>query len=287
MKIGIVGHGSIGQRHADNARSLGHEVKVYDPAIIGGSDFRRESDLYDWCDAAVIATPSQFHESGVRACVERGKHVLVEKPVSVAVGGLPAILESAADKGLIVMMGCNMRFHPCVQMAKRWIAEGSIGRPLWAHFTCGTLTSKYAGDGVILNTGAHEVDIALHLLGPAQVMSANVGWKTPDEIADFVLEHDNGARSSFHLDFITPNEIREFWIAGEDDNIGVDLPSRHITCKRLGSSVGPGDYDLDYRNEMRAFVERVGGMITPGASGADGLATLKVLLDVRKKASGA
>lgn len=278
MKIGVVGQGSIGTRHAKNARELGHEVEVYDPAY--PSDFKREAHLYDWCDAAVVATPSQFHEGPLRACVERGKHVLIEKPISVGMGLLPDLLRVADDKGLVVMMGNNLRMHPCVQMAKRWIAEGSIGRPLWAHFNCAQLNSKYT-DSVVLNWGAHEVDVALHLLGPARVLCASV---EDDKIADFVLQHDSGARSSFHLDYITPNEIREFWIAGEEDNIGVDLPSRHITCKRLGSSVGPGDYDADYINEMRAFVSRIDGMITPGATGHDGLETLRVLLDVRKKA---
>lgn len=284
MKIGVVGHGSIGSRHATNLRALGHEVLVYDPA--NTRDVKFERNIYEECEAVVIATPSPFHESGIRACVERGKHVLVEKPISVGIGGLPAILDSAADKGLIVMMGNNLRMHPCVQMAKRWIAEGSIGRPLWAHFNCAQLNTKYS-DSVVLNWGAHEVDVALHLLGPAEVVTSTIQFNCGmgvEDTADFVLKHESGARSSFHLDYVTPNEIREFWIAGEEDNIGVDLPSRHITCKRLGSSVGPGDYDLDYVNEMRAFVDRIEGKITPGATGEDGLVTLKVLLDVRKKA---
>ena len=285
MKIGVVGHGSIGSRHAANARALGHDVKVYDPAItiLGGADFKFERDLYDWCDAAVIATPSPFHEGGVRAAVERGKHVLVEKPISIAVGALPAILEAAAEKNLIVMMGNNLRMHPCVQQAKEWLVAGHIGKPLWSSWICATLSAKspYLSDGVILNTGSHEVDLALHLLGPAKVISANAS--PSDDIADFVLEHDSGARSSFHLDFITPNEIREFWIAGEERNIGVDLPKRLLS---LGSTSNhmPGDYDKDYLAEMEAFVDRIEGKITPGASGQDGLATLRVLLDVRKMA---
>jgi predicted dehydrogenase len=286
MKLGVVGHGSIGSRHAANASALGHDVLVYDPA--SRRDVQFERNIYDSdVHAVVIATPSPFHEGPLRACIERGKHVLVEKPLSTSLGLLPDLLRIADDKELVVMVGCNMRFHTCVQMAKRWIADGSIGRPLWANFICATQSAKapYLSDGVILNTGSHEVDLALHLLGPAHVISATTrAGEYGDELSNFTLEHDSGAISSFVLNFVTPNEIREFWIAGEDDNIGVDLPSRHITCKRLGSSIGPGDYDLDYVNEMRAFVDRIEGKITPGASGHDGLATLRVLLDVRKMA---
>lgn len=286
MKIGIVGYGSIGSRHAANALKLGHEVVIYDPVLPANERVTFERNIYEDCEAVVIATPSPFHEAGIRACVERGKHVLVEKPISTSIGLLPDLLRIADEKNLVVMMGNNLRLHPCIQLAKRWIAEGSIGRPLWAHFNCGQLNTKYT-DSVVLNWGAHEVDAALFLLGPARVVTASVGFNAAEgieDIADFLLIHDSGCRSSFHLDYVTPNEIRELWIAGEDDNIGVDLPSRHITCKRLGSSVGPGDYDQDYFNEMAAFIDRIEGRITPGATGFDGLETLKVLLDVRKKA---
>lgn len=286
MKIGIIGHGSIGKRHAENAAALGHQVIVYDPA--NRMDVKFEREVYETVDACVIATPSPFHESGIRACVERGVHVLVEKPISTSIGLLPDLLRIADEKGLIVMMGNNLRLHPCVQMAKRWIADGCIGRPLWGHFNCCTLSAKapYLSDGVILNTGAHEVDIALHLMGPAQVVSSYAReGEYGDELSHFVLKHDSGAISSFNLNFVTPAEVREFWIAGELDNIGVDLPKRHISCNRLGSSIGPGDYDLDYENEMRAFIGRIGGDITPGASGHDGLSTLRLLLAIRKLAA--
>src|SRR5882724_9266173 len=115
MKIGIVGHGAI-------VRQLGHQTIVYDPA--NQSDVRFEREVYDKADAVVLSTPSYCHEAGLRACVERGKHVL-------------------------------------------------IGKPLWAHFTCAQPSSKalYLSDGVILSSGAHEVDLALHLFGSGRVSS--------------------------------------------------------------------------------------------------------------------
>jgi len=284
MKIGIVGYGSIGKRHAENAVALGHDVIVYDP--IGRMDVKFEREIYEQADAVVIATPSPFHESGIRASVERGKHVLIEKPISIAIGHIPALLSSAKDKGLVMMMGNNLRFHPCVQQAKIWITQKEIGDPVWANFICAAETTKktYRGDGVILNTGSHEVDLALYLLGPAKVVYASAKYvDDQDVLADFVLQHQSGARSSFHIDFETPNEVREFWIAGEK-NIGVSLPGRGISLSGMPLKQAPGSYDDDYRNEMAAFIERIEGRFAPGASAEDGLATLKVLLDVRKKA---
>lgn len=284
MKIGCIGYGSIGKRHAENAAALGHEVIVYDPA--NRMDVKFERDVYDQVDACVIATPSPFHESGIRACVERGVHVLVEKPISIAVGHLPVLIAEAAKRGLVFMVGNNLRFHPCVQQAKIWIAQREIGDPVWANFICSAETTKktYRGDGVILNTGSHEVDLALYLLGPAKVVYASAKYvDDQDVIADFVLQHQSGVRSSFHIDFETPNEVREFWIAGEK-NIGVSLPTRAITLTGLPARQAPGSYDDDYRNEMMGFLDRIEGRFAPGATGQDGFETLKVLLDVRKKA---
>ncbi len=279
MKIGIVGQGSIGQRHANNFRGLGHIVKTYDPAV--ESDFRLERNLYDSdVEAVVVATPSPFHEGPLRAAIERGKHVLIEKPISVGVGMLPQLLDAADDKGLVVMMGNNLRFNPVINQAEAWLMQGLPGKPIWANFICAQESTKYR-DSVVLNWGAHEVDVAVHLFGPALVQSASV---TDDErVADFVLLHESGVRSSFHLDYITPLEIREAWIACEDHNIGIDLVGRKISLGKWAQGLG-GTFDDDYVTEAKAFVERIGGKLGPGAKGRDGLAVLKVLLDVRKKA---
>lgn len=296
VKIGIVGYGSIGQRHENNLRKLGHQVVIYDPAY-GGSDVRRETGIYDDknIEAVLVCTPSPFHEGPLRACIERGKHVFIEKPISTSIGMLPQLLEAADSKNLVVMVGTNLRFHPAIERAKRWIDEGLIGRPLWASFICAQENTKYR-DSVILNWGAHEVDVAIHLLGPVDaVLAATVDRRSAEDndlgigspinecVADFVLRHKSGARSSFHLDYITPREIREAWIAGNAKNIGIDLVSRRAS---FGSFVEQleGSFDSDYVDEMAAFVARIQNGVTPGATGWQGLAVLQTLLDVRKKA---
>lgn len=278
MRIGVVGLGSIGSRHASNLKHLGHEVLTYDPAH--SSDVRFERNIYEDCEAVVIASPTIMHEQGLRGCVERGKHVLVEKPIAAQIGAVPELLRLANDRGITVMMGNNLRLHPCVQKVKHWLANNEIGDALWASFVCAIeTTGKYAEDGAIMNTGAHEVDLALYLFGPARCMNA---W-SDDGAAHFLLQHDSGVRSNFYLDNHTPHRIREFWIAGSEKNIGVDLDGRRAS---LGPEAfqAPGTYDDDYRNEMQAFVDRINGTFAPGATGDAGLACLRTLLDIKKQA---
>jgi predicted dehydrogenase len=299
MKIGVVGYGSIGQRHAANATKLGHQVIVYDP-MLQHNDVKYEREIYDQADAVVIATPSNYHEAGLRACVERGKHVFIEKPISTSLGQLPALLDRAFEKDLVVMMGNNLRFHPCVKQTKEWIDHPHhfIGDPLWALFTCATMSVKpgYLNDGVILNTGAHEVDLAMHFFGSAKVLAASASreWgNAEDHIADFVLLHRNGCRSTFHLDFVTEREIREYRVVGNEGIIHCDLPTRYVGRRGFDEKFSanseaihaPGSYDTDYIDEMSAFIDRIEGKSPKyGADGHFGLDVLRVLLEVRKMA---
>lgn len=279
MKIGVVGYGSIGRRHAANARKLGHEVFVYDPVMPAGDRVGFERHIYEECDAVVVATPTMFHEQALRGCIERGKHVLCEKPIAAQIGALPKLLDLADQKLLQVMMGNNLRLHPCVQQVQQWIDQGEIGQPLWANFICALTTEKYTVDGVVMNTGAHEVDLALYFFGPGTCVSA---YET-ETAAVFTLIHNTGTRSTFHLDHATPHRVREFWIAGTKQNIGVDLDARRMS---LGAEAkqAPGSYDDDYLNEMRAFIDRINGTFAPGASGHAGHEVLKMLIDIRKTA---
>jgi predicted dehydrogenase len=289
MKVGIVGLGSIGARHYENAVKLGgHTVLGYDPAS-PLSTVKHERELYDWADAIVVATPSYHHESALRACVERGKHVFIEKPISTSIGQLPELLARAKEKKLVVMMGNNLRFHPSVQRTKNWIVEKRIV-PQWANFICATTTIKpdYLSDGVILNTGSHEVDLALYFFGPARVVAATGQWNEhSDNMADFVLLHDSGVRSSFHIDLVTENEVREFWIGGVTGNIHVNLPKRVMKASvpwHVHTYKDAGQYDHDYADELEEFhVKCAGDTDGPGATGDDGLAVLRLLLDVRRK----
>lgn len=279
MKIGIAGMGSIGQRHAENAHKLGHEVKVYDPLLV--RDFKFERLLYDWCDAAVVATPSMFHEGPLRACIERGKHVLMEKPISTAVGALPELLKVAAGKKLTVMMGNNLRFHPCVLRAKQYVDSGALGQGRWANFICATeWTSTADRDGVILNTGAHEVDVAVHLFGPAVVLTATTSH---DISADFVLQHDGGVRSTFHIDIDTSDRVRNFYISGAEKTVSFSIDGRRFLAGGAMTRYD-GSYADDYLSEMGAFIDRIEGKTAIGATGEEGLEVLRVLLDVRKMA---
>lgn len=304
MKIGVIGLGSIGLRHAKNLADLGHQVLAWDPDAarckealyykgnvpIGICDCIHEVTYGDE-DGIVIASPTRFHIDHLsRALREHTAPVFIEKPIadSDRVLHLSDLIKSRPT-----MVGYNLRLHSCVKKAKEWLDSGAIGTPLWANFTCAQYNDKpaYLRDGVILNW-SHEIDLALYLLGSATVAASSTRLTDgKDDMTDILLTHEGGCRSSIHLDYLTDPEWRHFMIYGADGTIQCDLPSRSIRLFGKSGSLpnqefidSDGSYDQDYLEEMQAFIDRLDGKKTIGATGAEGLAVLDICLKVREQA---
>jgi len=285
MKIGVIGLGSIGMRHAKNLVALGHSVYGADirpdlevPFEIGvdGGDFKREVDAF------VIASPTRLHYQHAVMAGEAGKPAFIEKPLSD---------KERFSYLLPCMIGYNLRFHGCVLKTIEWINAGRIGKPLWANFTCGQFNDKpaYLRDGVVLNW-SHEIDLALHLLGPGHLEASSVRIIDGcDDMADILITHENGCRSTIHLDYITKPEQRHFTIQGETGRITCTLPSRNLFLLTPDKEQADwfhcrGSYDQDYIDEMKAFIDRIEGKETPGCTGAEALRVLEICLEVRRQA---
>lgn len=308
----MLGLGSIGLRHATNLSKRGYTVVGFDPdegrrkgaANIGVRAVARREDAIVAADIVVIASPSQHHRADLADALTARRHVFVEKPIAHRSDGVSQMLAAAEAAGLVVFSGFNLRFHPAVVAAKERLSSGAIGRPIWANLICGSYLPSwrpnadyrkgYAADpksgGVVLDI-VHEIDLALHLLGPAHVAAASAVCSglldmPSDDIADFVLAHENGARSNLHLDYLSRPAVRTTRIAGEDGALELDLLTRRIVHRKADGTVAeessfPGSFAEDYVAEMDAFVSRVEGAATPGATGDDGLRALEIALAVR------
>lgn len=274
MKVGVIGLGSIGSRHAANLTKLGHEVYGYDPN-------KQTQDLKFVCEnseALVIASPTDFHYHHVCAAVLRGIPVFIEKPIGTFT--YPVMVPC--------MVGYNLRFHPCVKKAKEWMPR--IGKPIWANFTVAQYNDRpeYRRDGVILNW-SHEIDLALHLLGPATVgaSATMLDSSGQDTLSDMILLHTNGCRSQIHLDYLTRPERRHFTIVGEEGRITCNLPERNIFINHkdlMDWFPGKGTWDDDYVDEMKAFISLCNGHENEGCSYVEANAVVDICNTVRKQA---
>jgi len=255
MKIGILGLGSIGTRHLNNFKQLGCEVVGYDPLSTPFDHF----DLVMDSDAVVIASPTSEHFKHIQYVHHQQKRMFVEKPLVKTREELDKV-----PLDYVRMVGYNLRFHSCVRWTRDLLGKGLIGKPLWARFTCAQYNTRpvYRRDGVILNW-SHEIDLALHLLGQADVAAASsIG--EPELLAELSLLHLNQCHTTIHLDYLTQPERRGFAIIGEDGSIDVDLVARQGFMKDkdgrvLHSFFGEDTFDSNYLSEAQTFLHVIAG----------------------------
>lgn len=275
MKIGILGFGSMGRRHAKNFElPLGCAVGIYDasPAVSGwrlGPTFEKRSDLIAWADAIVIATPSGEHYKDILDCDAAKKPMLVEKPLTLGVLDVPT--------DYIKMVGYNLRYHHCVQRARSWL--GRIGQPQYAYFICRQSTDKaeYKRDGVIYNY-SHEIDLALYLMGAA---TAEWSMQSHDrQKATLVLNH-NGVFSVVVLDALADQPKRRFIIGGSGGFISCDLIARTailFSDFKVDEFSADDTFDDNYVSEALAFLGRLEGkeVVVFGCTAEEALRVVRI-----------
>lgn len=270
MIIGVIGLGSIGMRHAKNLLAMGHEVYGYDPK--GAGEIKPMSDNCGDYDAVIIASPTNDHADAFDHW--GGTPVFMEKPLSD---------KPWKNKVIPLMMGNNMRYHQVVKVVRERMAELGEWESAWFHLA--QRNTKYT-DPVILNWGAHEVDLALYLLDRNLTVDKEITEVQHDD-ACVRLESANGRQVDIHLDYLTEPWERHFTIHCRNGSIHGDL--ENYTVHIFGPDgreiiAVEGSHDQTYVDEMKEFIRRVEGKPSDGigATGEEGLVCLKLLLEAQK-----
>lgn len=314
MTIAVLGLGSIGLRHARSLLGLGRQVIGFDPSperramleADGGQAVDHSDAAIAAADGVVIATPSAHHRDDLARTVAAGRHAFVEKPFCHSQDGVASILDSAESQGLVVFAAHNLRYHPCTRAARAVLDSGELGKIHWGRLLAASYLpdwrpgadyrAGYANDprsGGAIFDFIHEFDLAWHLMGPAQVLSAHgrsgvLGLES-EEIADAILAHESGARSSIHVDYVTRPRRRVTEIVGENGLLRLDLDRRQFLHLGQGGDIVTetafaGGYGDDYVAEMAAFLACIAGGEKPHCDGREALACLNLIHSVRHSA---
>jgi predicted dehydrogenase len=163
--VGICG------RSADTTESRAAEWKI-PMTSTDAIDFLDRPQL----DAVVVATSNDSHEELTLAALDRGLHVLCEKPIATTFAGAQRMAERANEVGVVTLVPFTYRYMPTNQFVKRLIDDGFIGRPFhlnMRYFTGFAREGEYswrfdtelAGSGVLGDLGSHWLHVARWLLG--------------------------------------------------------------------------------------------------------------------------
>ena len=126
-------------------------------------------------DAVFVVSPDALHREHVLLALQHRKPVLCEKPLAMNAGEVEDMLRAAEKTGVLFGVAQNMRYNLSIDLMRRWIAEGRIGRPQLAHaqFTYDTAKSPRAWindpslalGGPIGDVGIHCIDALRYVLG--------------------------------------------------------------------------------------------------------------------------
>ncbi|MFA5903228.1 MAG: Gfo/Idh/MocA family oxidoreductase [Desulfobacula sp.] len=233
----IIGFGSIGARHADVLKNMGHEVHVVSRRRT--REYKSFQDIPGAFRAfeygyAVICTPTSDHYQAAVQLYENGfkGSLLVEKPLYEKPGYLP--LPSAA-----VHVGYNLRFHPILKEIRRLIQ----GKKLYSmHVYCGqylpfwrkdrdyrnTYSASVKSGGGVLRDLSHELDYVCRLTGKWKKVAAKGGRVSSLEIDSedlfcLLMETQDCPAVSLQVNYLDLNTKREIILNGAGLSLKADL----------------------------------------------------------------
>lgn len=291
MRVLVVGAGSIGMRHIKNLVALGHEVYAMDlkdecletaEPLVTGVFSSLEKALKVNPDAAFICTFSSNHIEPALICAEKGCHLFIEKPLSINMDGTNGLIDAGEGKGLVTMVGCNMRFHPAIAHIKGVLDNnGAFVKRLWANLEVGyylpfakkNYESSYMArrslGGNIIFDMIHELDYAVWFFGRPVEVFCNNGILSALKIdtgdfADFMIRFESGMVCVVHMDYLQHGYSRRCKVVAEggtvvwdfaQGNIGeVTVDGREWQWKEIKLEVL---YNRMYVDEVRYFMDCV------------------------------
>ncbi len=314
-RFAVLGCGSIGTRHLANLLALGAgEMVGCDPR----SDRRHEveacfgircvatlDEVWEFRpQAALVTVPTSLHVPVALQAAERGCHLFVEKPLADRLEGTDALLDRVQQRGLVSLVGCNMRFHPGLRRVKQLLEERAVGRVTSARAEVGqylpdwhpqedyrqNYSAKHSlGGGVILDA-IHELDYIRWLLGEVTAVTCFAGRVSGLEIetedtAGILLRFASGAIGEVHLDYVQRAYRRTCQVIGDQGTILWDYGARQVSWFSAATSqwhtiADPPDWQPNamYVDELKHFLACLDGRERPVLDAADGRRVLEIAL---------
>jgi len=232
IRVGIIGIGNMGSAHAScvaGGKIEGMELVAVCDTVAARQEYCRktfpQAEVYDdyrellqnqTVDAVIIAVPHPLHSEVASAALKAGKHVLLEKPVDIAVSKAKELNKVAEATGKVFGIMFNQRTNDLFQQAREIIRSGQLGelkRSVWIitnwyrtqhYYDSGSWRATWAGEGggVLLNQAPHNLDLWQWICGmPSEVtgfcdIAKYHSIEVEDDVTIFV-RYPNGATGTF------------------------------------------------------------------------------------------
>jgi predicted dehydrogenase len=308
VRTAVIGVGYLGRFHAQKYAALpgSQLVAVVDArqdardevaAEVGCRAVADYRDILGEVDAVSIATTTPAHFPIARECLERGVHVLVEKPITETPDQARTLIEAANRRGCILQVGHLERFNSAILAL-----EGVLGTPRFIEsHRLAPFKERGTDVNVVLDLMIHDIDLIQSLVGSPIVSIDAVGtsvFSRELDIANARIRYANGCVANTTASRVSMKMERKLRLFQDDAYVSIDLQQKVLTIVRkppAGAAVTPGQVSIEERSfeqgdalrfEIEAFLRSIREGRPPVVSGEDGLRALETAIRITELVQG-
>jgi len=220
---------AVGSRNQESADAFGEKWNVKNRHATYNA-LTQDPDV----EIIYVSTPHTFHKENAVLCINAGKAVLCEKPITVNAREAEELIHLARDKEVFLMEAMWTRYLPLYQRLREELARGTIGDPRLLHATFGfhrefdpdhRLFDPDLGGGALLDIGVYVISLASMIFGEASTIGglAHLGESGVDEQNAIILGYPDGALASL-TSSITGHTPQDASLIGTKGSILIDGP---------------------------------------------------------------
>lgn len=313
-RVAVIGVGSMGRNHTrvywempnvtlvaaadtdkDTAETIAarYHTRPY-------TDYRQMLDEQQ-PDAVAICVPTSSHMEVALEVIQRGIHLLIEKPIALNIEEAKTLISAAEKAGVKMAVGHIERFNPAIIALKEHLANHELGHvfQLDAHRE-GPLPVRISDVGVVIDLAVHDLDIIRYVI-QAEIVRVYAETQRGlhsehEDLMSGLVRLSDGTIGTLQINWITPTKIREFFVTGECGMFKVDYLTQDLIfyenavangseweTMHLLRGVNEGKmirYHIDkkepLRAEQEAFLAAVRGEKPIAVDGQDGLRALEL-----------
>jgi predicted dehydrogenase len=170
-------------------------------------------------DAIVVATPASTHYELTKACLQAGKHVLVEKPLAMCAAEADDLVGVAASAGKTLMVGHSFLYNAAVNYAKKLLNDGELGDTYYMYSQRLNLGQVRTDVNAWWNLAPHDVSILLYLMNgemPVSVTAHGIDYIQPgiEDVVFATMTWANRVTAHVHVSWLDPGKIRRMTLVG-------------------------------------------------------------------------
>ena len=262
VRVGVIGIGNMGWHHARVLSLLkdAELVGVADPDAARGELatqqfgcrwFADYAQLLEQVDAVCIAVPTLLHHRVGLACLQAGRHVLIEKPIAASQEEATELIKAADRAGVLLQVGHIERFNPAFRELLKVVAgEEVVVLEARRH----SPNPDRANDvSVVLDLMIHDIDLVLELAHSPVVRLAAAGGRSAEGPIDYVnatLAFANGVVASLTASKMAHRKIRSLSAHCRASLVETDFLNRTLHIhRRAHQSVSADHGELVYRSD--------------------------------------